>query len=199
MTLYILFATVATGVGGAHAVFGLQFALLASLSAVLAVAVLFSARRHLAIATLGVLVSGIFLIAARVQPDSAPGPGTKIGIATLDADLERVRRLGEKLFQERECIGCHRPDQRGIGPVLTGQFGRPVAESGCGALAVDEDYVRESILNPSAVVVAGFQPVMPSFAGQLTEEEMQALIVFVKSAGISQRQLVSQVDPRSGL
>lgn len=187
MTLYILFATVATSVSGAHALFGFQFAALATLMALIGAVVIFYASRHLAIVTLGCVVSAIFLIAARVQPHGAPGPNPTIAdpAATFDADVARARTLGEKLFQDHGCIGCHRPDQKGIGPALTSLFGRPVAESGCGALTVDEDYVRESILNPSAVVVAGFPPIMPSFAGQLSEEELRALIVFVKSASVN--------------
>jgi cytochrome c oxidase subunit 2 len=49
---------------------------------------------------------------------------------------------------------------------------------------VDESYLREAILNPSATVAVGFPPVMPTFAGQLTEEELQALIVYVKSLSV---------------
>ena len=49
---------------------------------------------------------------------------------------------------------------------------------------MDESYLREAILNPSAIVSVGFPPVMPTFAGQLTEEELEALIVYVKSLNV---------------
>ena len=97
------------------------------------------------------------------------------------AESTRAQAAGEKLFQELGCIGCHRPDGTGIGPALAGAFARPVTDPGCGALTVDEEYVRESILNPSAAVAAGFAPIMPTFAGKVTEEELRALIVYVKS------------------
>ena len=183
MTIYILFATVAAGFSGAHAVLGLQFVLFAVLSALLAAIVAFYARRHLAFVTLALLTSAIFLAAARLEPRNTPGTDTTISdpVATVAADLARVQVAGEKLFHELGCIGCHRPDGEGIGPSLTGVFGKPVIDAGCGALTVDEEYVRESILNPSATVAAGFAPVMPTFAGGVTEEQLRAVIAYVKS------------------
>jgi mono/diheme cytochrome c family protein len=185
MTIYILFATVAAGFGSAHAAFGLQFVLFAVLPALVAALVFFYARRHLATVTLVFLVSAIFLAAARLESNAAPGadPATSSPVATIAADLARAQAAGEKLFQELGCIGCHRPDGKGVGPALSGVFGRPMTDPGCGALTVDEEYVRESILNPSATVVAGFAPVMPTFAGQVTEEQLQALVAYVKSLG----------------
>jgi cytochrome c2 len=183
MTLYILFATVAAGFGGAHAAFGLQFVIVAVLSASLAAVVLFVARRHLVFVTLGLVVSGIFLAAAKLEPRVEQSNKATIitPAATVAAELARARAAGEKLFQELGCVGCHRSDGKGIGPALTGVFGRPVMDEGCGALTVDEEYLRESILNPSATVVAGFAPVMPTFAGKVTEEQLRALIAYVKS------------------
>ena len=88
---------------------------------------------------------------------------------------------GQTLFQKRGCISCHRADGTGVGPTLHGLFGSPVQDPGCGVAIVDESYVREAILNPSATVAVGYPAVMPTFAGQLTEEELQALIAYVKS------------------
>lgn len=97
------------------------------------------------------------------------------------AESSRAQAAGERLFQELGCIGCHRPDGKGIGPSLIGVFGRPVTDPGCGVLTVDEEYLRESILNPSATVAAGFMPVMPTFAGRVTEEQLRALMAYVRS------------------
>lgn len=96
----------------------------------------------------------------------------------------RAQAAGENLFQQFGCIGCHRPDATGIGPALAGLFGRPVGEPSCGVLTVDVEYVREAILNPSAMVAVGFPSVMPTFAGRLTEEELQALVMYVKSLSV---------------
>jgi cytochrome c oxidase subunit II len=88
---------------------------------------------------------------------------------------------GEKLFQDLACNTCHRPDAQGRGPVLQGLFGKTVQLQNGGTMTVDEAYVRESILNPSAKVAAGFQPIMPTFQGLVTEEQLLELIEYVKS------------------
>jgi cytochrome c oxidase subunit 2 len=88
---------------------------------------------------------------------------------------------GERLFTELNCITCHRPDSAGRGPVLNGIFGRPVALASGERVMADEAYVRESILNPAAKVVAGYQPVMPTFLGQVSEDQLIALVAYVGS------------------
>jgi cytochrome c oxidase subunit 2 len=88
---------------------------------------------------------------------------------------------GEKLFSDLACNTCHRPDAQGRGPILQDLFGKTVdLESGSQA-AVDEAYVRESILTPSAKIVRGFQPIMPTFQGLVSEEGLLELIEYVKS------------------
>jgi mono/diheme cytochrome c family protein len=90
--------------------------------------------------------------------------------------------VGRTLFQERGCVGCHRPDGTGVGPSLQGLFGSPVEYPGSAVATADESYLREAILNPLATVREGFPPIMPTtFAGQLTEEELQALIAYLTS------------------
>ena len=88
---------------------------------------------------------------------------------------------GEKLFAELACNTCHRPDSRGRGPVLAGIFGRPVQLQNGEAVPADEQYLRESILQPSAKVTAGYQPVMPTYQGVVTEEQLLQLIEYIKS------------------
>jgi cytochrome c oxidase subunit 2 len=88
---------------------------------------------------------------------------------------------GEKLFTEFNCITCHRPDSAGRGPVLNGIFGRPVSLASGERVVADEAYVRESITSPAAKVVAGYQPVMPTFLGQVSEEQLIALIAYIES------------------
>ncbi len=94
---------------------------------------------------------------------------------------------GSVLFQQRGCVLCHRADGTGVGPALQGLFGSPAPPDWCGPATVDEEYVREAILTPAATVAAGFTPVMPPFAGLLTEEELQALVVYVKSLSVASR------------
>jgi len=88
---------------------------------------------------------------------------------------------GEKLFQDLACVTCHRTDGQGRGPVLVGLYGRPVQLTNGTLVTADDAYVRESILNPAAKVVAGFQPIMPPFQGLVTEEQVLQLIEYVKS------------------
>ena len=89
--------------------------------------------------------------------------------------------IGGKLFADLACNTCHRPEAQGRGPVLEGLFGRTVALEGGGSVLVDEAYLRESIVNPSARITAGFQPVMPAYQGVVGEEGLLALIEYVKS------------------
>jgi cytochrome c oxidase subunit II len=88
---------------------------------------------------------------------------------------------GEKLFQELACSSCHRSDSQGRGPVLDGVFGSQVALEDGRLVTADEAYVRESILNPQAKIVAGFKPLMPTFQGLVSEEGVLQLIEYIKS------------------
>jgi cytochrome c oxidase subunit 2 len=88
---------------------------------------------------------------------------------------------GEKLFTELNCITCHRPDSAGRGPLLEGIFGRPVKLASGDTVVADEAYVRESIVNPAARVVAGYQPVMPTYLGQVSEEQLISLVAYIQS------------------
>jgi cytochrome c oxidase subunit II len=88
---------------------------------------------------------------------------------------------GAKLFQDLACNTCHRPDAQGRGPVLQGLFGKTQMLQSGETIVVDEAYVRESILNPGAKITDGFQPIMPAFQGLVTEEQLLALIEYVKS------------------
>jgi len=88
---------------------------------------------------------------------------------------------GQQLFQQLGCSTCHRFDTQGRGPNLVGAFGKPVLLEDGRTVVADENYVRESILNPGAKIVAGFKPIMPSFQGQVSEESLMALVAYVKS------------------
>jgi cytochrome c oxidase subunit II len=88
---------------------------------------------------------------------------------------------GETLFQQLGCTTCHRSDVQGRGPNLVGVFGKPVALEDGRTVIADEDYVRESILNPTAKVVSGFKPIMPTFQGIVSEEQLNQLVAYVKS------------------
>jgi len=88
---------------------------------------------------------------------------------------------GEKIFAELGCVTCHRSDTQGRGPNLQGVFGKPVLLEDGRTVTADENYVRESILDPGAKIVSGFKPVMPTFQGLVSEEQLNALVADVKS------------------
>ena len=88
---------------------------------------------------------------------------------------------GQKLFQQFGCSTCHRFDVQGRGPNLIGLFGKPVQLQDGRTVTADEDYIRESIVNSQAKIVSGFQPIMPVFQSQISEEQLNALVAYVKS------------------
>jgi cytochrome c oxidase subunit II len=90
---------------------------------------------------------------------------------------------GEKLFTDLACVTCHRGDTEARGPKLEGLFGRPVSLANGERVVADEAYVRESIVNPTARIVAGFQPVMPAYQGLVSEEGLMQLVAYIESLG----------------
>jgi cytochrome c oxidase subunit 2 len=93
---------------------------------------------------------------------------------------------GAKLFQDLACSTCHLDNGQGRAPSLKGVYGKPVQLQNGQTVTVDESYIRESVLNPQAKVVAGFQPIMPTFQGLVTEEQLLQLIAYIKSLGDQQ-------------
>jgi cytochrome c oxidase subunit 2 len=112
-------------------------------------------------------------------------------LATGGAD-QSLSAKGQGLFLQLGCAVCHRNDSQGRAPVLDGLYQRPVLLTTGQVVTADESYLRESILYPAAKIVAGFEPLMPTFQGLLSEEQIVQLIAYVKS-------LRAQPDSRSGL
>ena len=105
---------------------------------------------------------------------------------------------GEKLFQKYACNTCHTNDATGRGPVLAGVYGKTVLLADNSTVVVDDNYIRESILNPQAKIVQGFAPVMPTFQGQVSEDDLLKLLAYVKSLGAQQAAATPAVEsPRS--
>ncbi len=90
--------------------------------------------------------------------------------------------LGESKYQAAGCKMCHSVDgSRGIGPTFKGIFGRQEKLSDGSTITIDEDYIHESIIDPQAKIVAGFAPVMPTFAGKLKDAEIHGIIEWMKT------------------
>jgi cytochrome c oxidase subunit II len=92
-----------------------------------------------------------------------------------------LQETGKQLFSSLGCSTCHRSDVQGRGPNLVGVYNKPVLLEDGRTVNADDDYLRESILNPTAKIVSGFKPVMPTFQGIVTEEQLNALVAYVKS------------------
>ncbi len=88
---------------------------------------------------------------------------------------------GAKLFSDLSCNTCHLENGQGRGPVLKGLYGKQVLITGGQIVTMDDAYIRESVLHPQAKVVSGFQPIMPTFQGLVTEEQLLQLIAYIKS------------------
>ena len=89
---------------------------------------------------------------------------------------------GATLFTKLGCVSCHHPTGKPC-PRLQGIYGTPQLMSTGQKVIVTDGYIRESILSPLAKIVAGYQPIMPSFQGQVTEGQIQELIAYIKSIG----------------
>jgi cytochrome c oxidase subunit 2 len=107
---------------------------------------------------------------------------------------------GEKSFQHYGCAMCHRTDTQGRGPNLVGLFGKPVLLDDGRTVIADESYVRESVLNPGAKIASGFKNIMPTFQGQISEEEVIGLVAYIKALGAgTANPPVPVADPDKGI
>jgi cytochrome c oxidase subunit 2 len=88
---------------------------------------------------------------------------------------------GERLFSDLACNTCHQDNGGGRGPSLVNKFGAQEQLASGEMVTVNDSYVRESILNPQLKIVNGYQPLMPTFQGMVSEEGVMALIEYVKS------------------
>lgn len=94
---------------------------------------------------------------------------------------ESLPAQGEKLFSSLGCIVCHGAGSKVAAPSLAGIFGKPVPLKGGQTVIADETYIRDSILTPEKQVAAGYEPIMPSFAGRVTDSDLTRLIAYIKS------------------
>ena len=91
---------------------------------------------------------------------------------------------GKDLFENKlGCASCHQQNNIGRGPTLTGLYGKPQKLTNGQSVTMDDTYIRNSILNPQAEIVEGYQPIMPTFKGQVNEEQLVQLVAYIKSIG----------------
>jgi cytochrome c oxidase subunit 2 len=97
------------------------------------------------------------------------------------AATEPLEVVGERKFQHYACQTCHANVAGARGPTLVGLFGKTVTLEDGSTVVVNEEYIRESVLNPNAKIAKGYKPVMPTFKGQVTEVELLQITAYIKS------------------
>ena len=103
---------------------------------------------------------------------------------------------GQQMFESLGCVSCHGANgEGGRGPALLGVFGSQVVLNNGQTVNADEGYIRESILNPQAKIVTGFGPIMPSFQGQVSEEQLLQLVAYVKSLSTAKAETPTTKPP----
>ncbi|MGC1201177.1 MAG: cytochrome c oxidase subunit II, partial [Candidatus Acidiferrales bacterium] len=93
---------------------------------------------------------------------------------------ESMAQTGERLFSQFGCNTCHTGNGTGRGPSLAGIYGKPEKLSNGESKVVDEAFIRQAIVNPNSVTLPGYLPVMPTFQGQMNEEQVLDLIAYVQ-------------------
>ncbi len=91
-------------------------------------------------------------------------------------------QAGQDLFQNKlGCASCHAAGQNQRGAPVEGIYGKDIKLSNGQTVVADDEYIRNSILNPGGQIVEGYQPIMPTFKGQVTEEQLVSLVAYIKS------------------
>ncbi len=96
-------------------------------------------------------------------------------------ELQPMLASGEKLFEQLGCKTCHTDTDTEKGPTLLGVYGRTVELENGGSAFADDGYLREAILDPAAKIVRGYKPLMPTYQGQIQEEQLSQLLEYIKS------------------
>lgn len=97
------------------------------------------------------------------------------------SNSEPLEVRGQRLFQELKCVSCHHASSGQMGPALNGLFGKEVSFEHGGKIKADEAYIRESILNPTEKIVKGYDALMPTYKGQVDEEQILSLVAYIKN------------------
>lgn len=115
-------------------------------------------------------------------PTQAADGGAKVTAGGQGGADPAVVALGAQLYKTHICFTCHSDDgSTRTGPSFAGIYGHEQELTNGSKVVVDDDYIRESLVNPGAKVAKGFLPTMPSYKGRLSDQEVDALIAYIKS------------------
>lgn len=127
------------------------------------------------------------------KPGRAGGEPTVTSLVSLDsttssassaAHIEKLTlpEQGKKVTEAKGCTACHAPEgPNKIGPTYKGLWDKEQELADGSKVKVDDNYIRESIMQPQVKVAKGFNPVMPPYQGQLSETELNAVVAYIKS------------------
>ena len=104
---------------------------------------------------------------------------------------------GKSLFIRYGCAGCHLGGGTVRAPSLAGLYGSPVPLSDGSTVIADDRYIRDSILYPKQQIVASFEPIMPSFANVIPEDDLVRLVAYIDSLAAGERTDEPDVVPQS--
>ena len=102
---------------------------------------------------------------------------------------------GQNLFRQLGCNACHTGDSLARAPMLQNLYGQTARLDSGETVKVDDNYIRNSILNPQSQIVAGYKPIMPTFKGQLDEEQLLQLVAYIKSLSAGREQIPPNFSP----
>jgi cytochrome c oxidase subunit 2 len=103
------------------------------------------------------------------------------------APSQSMQQMGERVFNKLACSSCHPSDGTGRGPSLAGVYGKEVELRSGEKRLVDEAFIRQAIVDPNSIVLRNYPPIMPTFRGQINEEQVLQLIAYVKSLAAEER------------
>jgi cytochrome c oxidase subunit 2 len=119
-----------------------------------------------------------------ILENTAPPPDSDVLTDTVISAAQEPGSMaaqGEQIFRQQECHSCHASDGSGVGPSLVGLYGSRIQFQTGEVITADENYIRTSILEPQERVLPGYPPVMPTYAGQLSEDELMQLLAYLKA------------------
>jgi cytochrome c oxidase subunit 2 len=117
-------------------------------------------------------------------------PADFAGWLSAHANVPTMAMRGAQRYRQLGCIGCHGAQAAVRAPRLEGLFGRPVQLRDGRSVLADERFIRDAVLLPSENVPAGYESNMPSFRGQIGEEELLEIVEYVKSLGNAMQEVV---------
>jgi len=112
---------------------------------------------------------------------------------TGQAKTESMAQAGERLFSDINgpnglaCVSCHAAEGGGQGPSLVGIYGKPQRLRDGSTRIVDEAFIRQAIIDPNSLQLPNYSPIMPTYKGQIDEEQVLQLIAYIKSLGAQER------------